>query len=110
MSENRQESEKKRGCAPLGCLIIIIAIAVILFYLLVKPALEERGITVDSLKAKLANTGDEARNNLSAAEEQIGSAGEQAEELQEQTSDKLRELKQQAEEKLSKAPIRLYEE
>ncbi len=92
MSENVQEPGKKHGCAPLGCLIIIIAIAVVLFYFLVKPALEERGITVNAMKEKLANT-----------EETIDIAGEQA-------SDKLEQLKQQTKEKMPKIPVKLYQD
>ena len=92
MSENVQEPGKKHGCAPLGCLIIIIAIAAVLFYFLAKPALEEHGITVDAMKEKLVN-----------AEEKIDLAGEQA-------GDKLDQLKQQTKEKMPKIPVKLYQD
>ena len=36
MSEQASGENKKYGCAPLGCLIIVIAIAVVIFYFLIK--------------------------------------------------------------------------
>ena len=110
MSEKDSGEKKRRGCAPLGCLIIIIAIAAVLFYFLLKPALAERGITVDAMQEKITTTGDSVRAKISAAEGKLNSASEQAADLHEQTTDRLYELKDDVKEKMPKAPIKLYEE
>ena len=99
MSENGLESAKKHGCAPLGCLIIIVAIVAVIFYFLVKPALEKRGITVEAIEDKITN-----------AEATIDVAGDQVNELHEQATDKLDQLKHGAKEKMPKVPIRLYQD
>lgn len=110
MSENMHKSEEKRGCAPLGCFIIIIAIAAVLFYFLIKPKLEERGITVASMQEKIVTTGDKVQDNISTIEGQLNNANEQAVNLREQTTETLDELSEDVKEKMPKAPIKLYEE
>ena len=110
MSEKDSGENKRGGCAPLGCLIIIIAIAAVLFYFLVKPVLEERGFSVEAMQAKILVSKEKVRDNISAAEVRLNSASDQAIELREQTTDHLYELKQDVKEKLPKTPIKLYEE
>ena len=104
------KSEEKRGCAPLGCFIIIIAIVAVLFYFLIKPRLDERGITAASMQEQITTTGDKVRDNISVAEGQLSNANEQTVDLSEQTTETLDELRADIKEKMPKAPIKLYEE
>lgn len=110
MSEKTAGTAKKRGCAPLGCLIIIIAVGASLVYFIVKPALAKRGITVETVKEQFTHTSDKVRDNIAITKDKLNDAKAQADKLHEQTTDKLHDLKQSTAEKLPTAPIRLYEE
>ena len=110
MGEQASGENKKYGCAPLGCLIIVIAIAVVIFYFLIKPKLEKRGISFAALQEKINVTRQQVGDNILVAKGHLNSAGEQATDIQEATTDRLYEIKQDVKEKMPKGAVKLYED
>jgi hypothetical protein len=110
MSGQTSGENKKYGCAPLGCLIIVIAIAVIIFYFLIKPKLEEGGISFAALQEKITVARSQVSDNISAAQGHLNSAGEQATDIKAATNERFYEIKQDIEEKMPKEAIKLYED
>ena len=117
---------KKTGSScgfSLGCLIIIITVAVVLFFLFIKPALEERGYSLDDLeerfldlKDKTHETIERTRDAYQESKDKLEDVKEQADEKVEQIKDKadegmekIEEIDDQAREKVSKAAPRLIE-
>jgi len=48
----------------IGCLIIIIAIGAVIFFLLIKPALDDAGYSYDDLKEKIFDLKDQAHDTI----------------------------------------------
>ena len=89
---NNQQAPEKMGCrATLGVILLVIAILTVLFFLVLKPHLESKGIEVDSFfdHAKECITGavgdlqeraGEVADNLEDAADDLEEAAEDLEE------------------------------
>lgn len=102
------------GCGQMiGCLILIAAVLAVVIYFIVRPEMEERGITLDSLKNQTLDLKDQIAEKVDATRNSIEEAGDKASDMKENVEDKIQDLKDTGErvkENIPEAPAQLYEE
>jgi uncharacterized protein YoxC len=92
----KNSDSKKTGnsCGfSIGCLIIIVAVAVVLFFLFLKPALEEAGYSYDDLKRKFLDLKNNASDTLDKTDKLYEDGKEKYEDIKDKTDEHLDDLK-----------------
>ena len=94
----------------IGSLIIIVAVAAVIFFLFIKPALEEAGYSYDDLKEKVFDLKDKASDTLDRTDEVYQDGKEKYQDIKDKTDEHLDDLKDldvKSREELDKAAPRL---
>lgn len=114
MSEEHSEERTPEAAAPqpktgLGCggwfgiVILIVAVSAVIFYFVIRPALQEKGVDVDSKLDDLRTTGERAwkrvRGEGEEAAEKVSRAGETVKEAAAEAAEKTGELAGKAQSK-----------
>ncbi len=90
----------------LGCLIIIIAVSAIVFFLFLKPVLDDAGYSYDELKEKIFSLKDKASDTLEQSDEIYQNSKEKYEDIKDKTEEHwndLKDLDDKAQDELDKA-------
>lgn len=113
----KKDPDSKKTGNPLGfsvgCLVIIIAVAAVIFFLFIKPALDEGGYSYDDLKDKILDLKDQANDTINRTDEIYQDGKEKYEEIKDTTDEKIDDLKaidDTAREELDKASPKLIED
>ena len=77
----------------IGCLIIIIAVGAVIFFLFIKPALDDSGYSYDDLKDKILDLKDQANDTINRTDEIYQDSKDKYEEIKEKTDEKVDDLK-----------------
>lgn len=77
----------------IGCFIIIVAVAVVIFFLFLKPALEEAGYSYDDLKKKFLELKNDASDTLNQTDKLYEDGKEKYEDIKDKTDEHLDDLK-----------------
>jgi F0F1-type ATP synthase membrane subunit b/b' len=106
-SKSRNDSDSAKtgnSCGfSLGCLILVIAAAVIIFFLFIKPALEDAGYSTDDIKDKVLDLKEKAGDAIDRSKEIYQDGKDKYEDAKteaEDAVDKGREIYQDGEDKL----------
>lgn len=101
----------------LGCLIIIIAVCAVIFFLFIKPALEDSGYSYDDLKEKFLDLKDQARDAVNRTGDAYQDGKEKYEDVKEDIKAKtdkhiedLKKVDDSVREELDKASPKLIED
>jgi len=92
----KDPDSKKTGSScgfSIGCLIIIVAVAVVIFFLFLKPALEEAGYSYDDLKKKFLDLKNNASDTLDKTDKLYKDGKEKYEDIKDKTDEHLDDLK-----------------
>lgn len=96
-NSSKDTESKKTGnsCGfSIGCLVIIAAVSAVIFFLFIKPALEENGYTLEDIKERFLDFKDKARDTF----EQTRDAYEDSKEKYQQAKENTEEVIQQGKE------------
>ncbi len=77
----------------IGCLIIIAAVAAVIFFLFIKPLLEDAGYSYDGLKEKVLDFKDKTSDTLDRTGEIYQDGKEKYEDIKDKTDERLDDLK-----------------
>ncbi len=77
----------------LGCLIIIAAVAAVLFFLFLKPAFKEVGYSYDNLKEDVLDLNDKANNTIARTGKIFRNSKEKYEDIKNSTDEHLDDIK-----------------
>ncbi|MDD5727294.1 MAG: YtxH domain-containing protein [Victivallales bacterium] len=88
--------------ASLGCLIIVITVAVVIFYLFLKPYLEEHGYSLPDLQEKVLDLKDRAHETINRTRESYENNKEKLEDLKDRAGEKVEEIKDKTDESIEK--------
>ena len=97
----------------IGCLIIIIAVGAVIFFLFIKPVLDDGGYSYDDLKDKILDLKDQASDTINRTDEIYQDSKEKYEDIKEKTDEKIDDLKaidDTVREKLDKTSPKLIED
>ena len=93
----KKDSDSKKTGNPLGfsigCLIIIIAVGAVIFFLFIKPALDDSGYSYDDLRDKILDLKDQANDTINRTDEIYQDSKDKYEEIKEKTDEKVDDLK-----------------
>jgi len=109
----KDPDSKKTGSScgfSIGCLIIIVAIAAVIFFLFVKPALDDAGYSYDNLEEKILDIKDHASDTINKTGELYQDGKEKYEDIKDKTDehiDDLKEVDDSVREELNKAAPKL---
>jgi gas vesicle protein len=83
-----------------GCLIILVAVAGVLFWFIIKPKLEESGYSFDDLlgraeelKDNIVDSVNSAKDKFDDAKDKLGEASDKVKDIHETVSDKVDDVK-----------------
>ena len=76
----------------IGCLIIIIAIGAVIFFLLIKPALDDAGYSYDDLKEKIFDLKDQAHDTIDKTGEIYQDGKEKYGDMKNKTDERIDDL------------------
>jgi uncharacterized protein YoxC len=119
MSDEKNNKEKKdpdskktgNSCGfSIGCLIIIAAIAAVVFFLFIKPALEDAGYSYDDLENKILDLKDKASDTIDKTDEIYQNGKEKYQDIKDKNDehiDDLKEVDDSVHEELDKAAPKL---
>jgi hypothetical protein len=97
----------------IGCLIIIIAVGAVIFFLFIKPALDDAGYSYDDLKAKIFDLKDQAHDTIDKTGEIYRGGKEKYGDMNDKTGEHIDDLKKvddSVREELDKASPKLIED
>lgn len=113
-NKDKKDPDSKKTGNPLGfsigCLIIIIAVGAVIFFLFIKPALDDAGYSYDDLKDKIFDLKDQASDAINKTDEIYQDGKDKYEEIKDKTGEKIDDLKDiddTAREELDKASPKL---
>ena len=105
-SKAKNDSDSKKtgsSCgASLGCLIIVITVAAVVFFLFIKPALEERGYSLDDIEEKILDLKGKAHDTIDRTRDAYQKNKEKLEDFKDQADDKVEQIKDKADESMDK--------
>lgn len=78
----------------IGCFIIIAAVAVVTFFLFIKPALEDAGYSCDDLKNKIFDLKNKANSVIDKTDEIYKGSKEKYQEIKDKTDNNIDDLKE----------------
>ena len=116
-SKNKKDPDSKKtgnffGFS-VGCLIIIIAVCAVIFFLFIKPALEDSGYSFDDLKEKFFDLKDQARDTIDRTGEAYQDGKDKYEDIKDKTGEHIEDLKdidETVREELDKTSPKLIED
>jgi len=94
----------------IGCLIIIVAVAAVIFFLFLKPVLEEAGYSYDDLKEKVFDFKDKTNNALEKTDKIYQDSKEKYKDIKDKSGEHLDDLENldvKSREELDKAAPKL---
>lgn len=113
-NKDKKDPDSKKTGNPfgfsIGCLIIIIAVGAVIFFLFIKPALDDAGYSYDDLKDKIFDLKDQASDAINKTDEIYQDGKDKYEEIKDKTGEKIDDLKDiddTAREELDKASPKL---
>lgn len=113
-NKDKKDPDSKKTGNPfgfsIGCLIIIIAVGAVIFFLFIKPALDDAGYSYDDLKDKIFDLKDQASDAINKTDEIYQDGKDKYEEIKDKTDEKIDDLKDiddTAREELDKASPKL---
>ena len=116
-SKNKKDPDSKKtgnifGFS-VGCLIIIIAVCAVIFFLFIKPALEDSGYSFDDLKEKFFDLKDQAHDTIDRTGEAYQDGKDKYEDIKDKTGEHIEDLKdidETVREELDKTSPKLIED
>jgi uncharacterized protein YjbJ (UPF0337 family) len=116
-SKDKKEPDSKKTGNPfgfsLGCLIIIITVCAVIFFLFIKPFLDDSGYSYDDLKEKFFDLKDQARDAVDKTGDAYQDGKEKYEDIKDKTDEHIEDLKKvddSVREELDKASPKLIED
>ncbi len=97
----------------IGCLVIIITVCAVIFFLFIKPALDDSGYSYDDLIEKILDLKDQARDTIDSTGEAYQDGKEKYEDIKDKADEHIDDLKKVDEsvrEELDKASPKLIED
>jgi len=105
--QNPDSKKTGNSCGfTVGCLIIIIAIAAVIFFIFIRPALDDGDYSYEALKEKILNLKDKASETIEKTDEIYQDGKESYEDLSDKTEkhiDDMKEVDDNSREELDKA-------
>jgi uncharacterized protein YoxC len=103
-AKNDSDSQKTgSSCGfSLGCLIIVITVAAVIFFLFVKPMLEEHGYSLDDLEEKVLDLKDKTHETIERTRDAYQESKDKLEDVKAQADEKVEEIKDKAGEGIDK--------
>jgi uncharacterized protein YoxC len=123
-SKTKKDSDSSKtgnSCGlTLGCLVIVVAVATVIFFLFIKPALEEAGYSYDEIKEYFFVFKDKAEETIQKTQEVYDKSRDKVEEIKDtgedhwetvkETGQKIQEVNDNVQDELDKAAPELVED
>jgi len=116
-SKDKKDPDSKRNGNffgfSLGCLIIVIAVCAVIFFLFIKPVLDDSGYSFDDLREKFLDLKDQAQDTIDQTGDAYQDGKEKYEDIKDKTDEHIEDLKKVDEsvrEELDKTSPKLIED
>ena len=100
-SKDPDSKKKGNSCGfSIGCLLIIVAVGAVVFFIFIKPVLEDAGYSFADLKEKIFELKDHASDVIDKTDEIYQNGKERYKNIKEKTDEQLENLDKKTDEQL----------